>query len=136
LTEASEVTQVENIGDTLEAERPLGENRTLALVVLILSTVIFGILFIPITICSFTSPITANFRQKRPIEVVEVYFLVCYFLSFPLVIIGSSITAWVKYNKRTYRIAILSSLIPVVYIVFYLWVEFLFDYALKSLPFL
>ena len=136
MTEALEVIQVEDTGDTLKTESPLGENRILALVVLILSTVIFGILFIPITICSFTSPITANFQQQRPIEAVEVYFLVCYFLSFPLVIIGALVAAWVKYHKKAYRIAILSSLLPVAYIVFYLLVEFLFDYVLKRLPFL
>ena len=111
-------------------------DRAFALIVLLLSTVIFGILFIPVTICSFTTPITANFQQQRFIEVMEVYFLACYFLAFPLVIVGALVTAWVKYGKKAYRSAILSSLLPVAYVVFYLLVEFLFDYVLKGLLFL
>ena len=136
MTEAPQVIKVEKTGDTSMTESSFGENRVLALVVLISSTVVFGLLFIPVTICSFTAPITANFRQQRPIEAVEVYFLVCYFLSLPLIIIGSLVTAWVKYHKKAYRIAILSSLLPITYIVFYLAAEFLFDCVLKSLPFL
>jgi hypothetical protein len=122
--------------NSVDTGAPLWEKKTLALVVLVLSTVVFGALSIPATICSFTSLVTANFQQQRLIEVVEVYFLVCYFLSLPLVIIGSLVTAWVKYSRKVYRVAILLGLLPVAYIVFYLIVEFLFDYVLKSLPFL
>jgi len=124
------------IGKSYEKSSAESQHRFLSdrLLALIFSTVIFGVLFIPIAICALTVPITANFRQQRFIEVVEVYFLVCYFLSFPLVIVGSLTSAWVKYHKKAYRIAILLSLLPVAYVVFYLLVEFLFDCVLKGLP--
>lgn len=118
------------------SEHPDGDLKTITLVTLIFSTLVFGILLLPISLCSFTTPIFANFRQNRPIEVVEEFFLVFYFTSLPLAIIGTLVMAWIRFHKKLYHSILVLSLLPVTYLAFYYLVEYLFDNVLKKLPFL
>ncbi len=136
MKEIPQLVKVEKTREPSTTINPLGGNRWLALVVLVISTILFGILFFPAAICAITVPITTNFQQSRPVEIAETYFLAFYFLSLPLIIISALVAAWVKYHREAYRNAILLSVIPVIYFFFYEAMEFLFDYVLKRLPFL
>jgi len=107
--------------------------RPLSLALLSLTSFIYAIAFIPITLCAFTSPLFANTHQSHPIETLEVYFLVLYFVSFPLLIIGSVFFGWKKFVNKDYRQAIALSLLPIGYYCLYIFVEFIFDYLLKPL---
>ena len=93
---------------------------------IILSNLIFGLLFIPSLVMFVFSPMIFDAPGSTTSPFTILFWLSIF--SFPFAVIISIVCSWILYNSKKYLSALLISLLPILNIILYFLSSLMMDY--------